>query len=163
MSSNTAPTPRTKILIGLFAGTLLAVAAVAIHQVWPLLHPTLIATAPLDPGCDLRQGPCRLAFDDGATVRLGIEPRSIPAATPLDLSVAITGLDTHAVEIDFVGVDMNMGYNRAALTLESPGLYRGSGVLPVCVSARMHWEARVLIHTPEGIRAAPFRFAIDRE
>jgi hypothetical protein len=31
-------------------------------------------------------------------------------------------------------------------------------MLPVCVRDRMTWEARVLLHYADGLRAAPFRF-----
>jgi hypothetical protein len=31
-------------------------------------------------------------------------------------------------------------------------------MLPVCVRQRMTWEARVLLHYPQRMLAAPFRF-----
>jgi hypothetical protein len=62
------------------------------------------------------------------------------------------------VQVDFVGVDMDMGYNRPSLTEAGPGIYRGEGMLPICVRDRMAWEARLLIGTPAGLLAAPFRF-----
>jgi hypothetical protein len=140
-----------------------AVVAVALYKAWPLLNPTLAEVALLDPSCDLRAGPCDARFAGGGSVRLAIEPRSIPVVTPLRLSVKTTGLDVRAVEVDFAGVDMNMGYNRAVLDSVGPGLYEGQGTLPVCVRARMEWEARVLVHTADGISAAPFRFETRRD
>jgi hypothetical protein len=35
-------------------------------------------------------------------------------------------------------------------------------MLPVCVRERMTWEARVLLHLPDGTLAAPFRFETTR-
>jgi hypothetical protein len=91
-------------------------------------------------------------------VEFGIEPGSIPVLEPLTLWVRAQGLDVRGVEVDFAGVDMNMGHNRPRLEAVGPGEFRGGGMLPVCVRARMTWEARVLLRTPRGIWAAPFRF-----
>ena len=141
---------------------LIVLVAVAAGKVWPILHPPLIRIATPDSGCDLRAGHCIARFPDGGSVSLAIAPRAIPVVTPLMLDVAISGPETTAVEVDFVGVDMPMGFNRVALQETPAGLYAGQGMLPVCARARMTWEARVLIHTPEGILAAPFRFETDR-
>jgi hypothetical protein len=162
--SDTSAPRRPTALLWVIAGLLLvAVVAVAVYKAWPLLHPTLAEVAPLDPSCDLRAGPCDARFAGGGSVRFAIEPRSIPVVTPLRLVVQTTDFDVRAVEVDFAGVDMNMGYNRAALVPVGPGLYEGQGTLPVCVRARMEWEARVLVHTSDGISAAPFRFETRRD
>jgi hypothetical protein len=60
--------------------------------------------------------------------------------------------------VDISGVDMNMGFNRATLTRTGPGEFSGPAMLPVCVRARMTWEAKVLLHTDAGLMAAPYRF-----
>jgi hypothetical protein len=91
-------------------------------------------------------------------VTFGIEPRSIPVVKPLTLSVEMEGLEGERVEVDFAGVDMEMGFNRPQLSASGEGRYSGPGMLPVCVREVMEWEARVLIHTQSGILAAPFRF-----
>jgi hypothetical protein len=137
---------------------LLAVAAAALLQVWPLLYPEIAASAPLDPDCNLRGAPCTGRLPDGTRVIFAIQPADIPVVVPLQLTVVITGGAVASVEVDFAGVDMNMGYNRVALQPEGPGRFTGTGILPVCVRARMTWEARVLLHTPGGLLAAPFRF-----
>ncbi|WP_296807576.1 hypothetical protein [Thiocapsa sp.] len=162
--TETSSPGRPTVLLWAIAGVLLAaVVAVALYKAWPLLNPTLSEVAPLDPSCDLRSGPCEARFGGGESVRFAIEPRSIPVVTPLRLVVQTAGFDVRAVEVDFAGVDMNMGYNRAGLEAVGPGLYEGQGTLPVCVRARMEWEARVLIHTADGISAAPFRFETRRD
>jgi hypothetical protein len=162
--TDTASTRRTTALLWFAAGLLLvAVVAVAFYKAWPLLNPTLAEVAPLDPTCDLRAGPCEARFAGGETVRFAIEPQSIPVVAPLRLVVETTGFDVRAVEVDFAGVDMNMGYNRTALEPAGPGVYEGQGTLPVCVRARMDWEAKVLVHTVDGILAAPFRFETRRD
>jgi hypothetical protein len=72
--------------------------------------------------------------------------------------VRTEGVDPDRVEVDFAGVDMNMGFNRVALKPVGQGTFAGTGMLPVCVRARMTWEARVLLHTDAGLLAASFRF-----
>lgn len=162
-SKETLSRRRTTGLLWAVAGLLVcAVVAVAVHKAWPLLYPTLVEIAEPDTSCDLRAGPCSVRFASGPTVRFAIEPQSIPVVTPLRLVVAIEGLDARAVEVDFAGVDMNMGFNRVALEETGRGDWEGQGTLPVCVRDRMEWEARVLLHTAVGIRAAPFRFATYR-
>lgn len=147
-----------QMLWGGLAVILIALAMVAVLRLWPLLNPEITATAPLDETCDLRQGPCESRLSGGGIIEFGIEPRTIPLLQPLRLQVRVAGLDAQAVEVDFQGVDMNMGYNRPRLTQAEQGLFSGSAVLPVCVRAWMEWEALVLVYTDRGIVAAPFRF-----
>jgi hypothetical protein len=142
----------------ILAGLAIGLVATLVYKLWPLLHPPLSQLAALDAGCDLRSSPCEAAFAGGGRIRFGIEPRPIPIAAPLQLRVETAGLEVAAVEVDFAGADMYMGFNRVALPRIEEGRYLGQGMLPVCVRTRMTWEARVLIHTPGGILAAPFRF-----
>ena len=144
---------------GLFA----AMAAAALYVAWPLLNPQIVATAPLDPQCDLRQGACTARLPDGGEVRLELDPKTLPLLEPLRIAVDVEGLRALGVEVDFAGVDMNMGYNRPALAAEGTGRFVGTTVLPVCVRHRMDWEARVLVRTPEGVVAAPYRFSTYRK
>jgi hypothetical protein len=143
------------VILGLLFAALVAL---AVHKAWPLLYPEVVATAPLDPACDLRSGPCTARFPGGLEVRFAIEPRALPTLTPLRLAADLTGIDVRSVEVDFAGTDMNMGYNRVPLRETQQSRYEGEGMLPVCVRKRMGWEAKVLLHTPAGILVAPFRF-----
>ncbi|MTW21533.1 hypothetical protein [Allochromatium palmeri] len=144
--------------VGLGAVLLLGSLFTIVHHVWPLLHPSLSQIAPLDPRCNLRAEPCESRFGSGGRVRFGIEPRTIPVAAPLRFEVELSGLMAESVEVDFVGVEMYMGFNRVTLEALGDGRYAGHGMIPVCTSERMTWEARVLIQTPDGLLAAPFRF-----
>lgn len=156
-------------LAGLLA---LAVVAVVVVKAWPLLYPPVSERAPLNSDCDLRAGACSVRFASGGTVSLDVTPRGIPAVQPLQIEVESNGLPSpQRVEIDFVGVAMDMGFNRSTLERAdgtdgsdrngAPGRvarWRGRAMLPVCVRERMTWEARVLLHDREGVRVAPFRF-----
>ncbi len=132
--------------------------AVAGYHLQDTLQPRIDTALAADPTCDLRQGPCVLALPNGGAVHLAIKPRSIPLLEPLKVEVVVTNTAASAVEVDFVGVDMNMGYNRVRLTKQAEGRFTGEITLPVCVRRRMNWEARVLIDTPEGRILAPFLF-----
>lgn len=147
------------------------IVAVVALKAWPLLHPAVAERARLNPGCDLRERACAVAFDSGGSVLLDVHPRGIPPVRPLTLEVKLAGglAPPQRVEVDFAGVEMAMGFNRVTLertraaadqTGDGVGRahWRGEALLPVCVRARMTWEARVLLHYPGRLLAAPFRF-----
>lgn len=150
-------------LWGLVLVLLASILGVVAVKLRPLLDPQPVLIAPLGPGCDLAAGPCTSGLPGGGAVSLNVEPRGIPVVTPLHLEVLTRDLDARAVEIDFKGVDMDMGFNRPALTAAGPGRFRGEGMLPTCVRDRMTWEARVLLQTPRGLVAVPFRFETGRD
>ncbi len=143
------------ILTGLFAA---AACGLALYKAWPLLFPQAQFLGTAEPGCDLTKGPCSGRLPGGGRVRLSITPRPIPVVKPLAIEVDLEGIQADTVEVDFVGVNMNMGFNRPRLKPAGPGRFRGRGVLPVCVRRHMVWEARVLAHTPDGLAVVPFRF-----
>ena len=121
-------------------------------------EPQVIATLPVDTDCDLHAGPCQSSLPQGGTVSFIIEPRSLPLLKPLQLQVETKGIEVSKTEVDFVGVGMNMGYNRPGLKKIGADQFAGETTLPVCVRRKMEWEAKVLLHTPEGIVMAPFKF-----
>jgi hypothetical protein len=151
-----------RIYLTLVTLLLVALAGVAVYKVWPLLHPQVVAVAPLNPACDLHRAPCVAHFPAGGQVQLDIEPHSLPVVQPLRLAVLVKGLEADRVEVDFRGVSMDMGFNRPQLRAEGGGRFSGEGMLPVCVRSHMAWEARVLLHTAHGLLAAPFRFETTR-
>ncbi|MCU7931533.1 MAG: hypothetical protein KZQ90_12095 [Candidatus Thiodiazotropha sp. (ex Codakia rugifera)] len=143
------------VLLGLLIA---AVCTVAIYKAWPMLFPTINIKAAVDPACDLRAGPCVTQLEDGSLVSFSIEPRELPVVKPLQLQVSLQGLEADQIEVDFSGVDMNMGFNRIKLKNGSAGEFTGSGMLPVCVWDAMEWEAQVLIDTQQGLVSVPYRF-----
>lgn len=141
------------VVIALLVLGLLAVVG---YKLWPVLYPTVIETAKDNPDCDLHQGPCTLAFADGATVTFAITPRPVEMMEPIALHVRTQGIEPWSVAVDIQGVSMNMGYNRPELVEEAPGSFTGSTILPICVRERMDWTVRVLVRNAAGIRAAPY-------
>ena len=146
--------------MGASAIALLAAVAAGASYIWTQRHADgeIAELAPLDPSCDIQQGTCQAVFTDGGRMTLSILPRPIQAMKPLDIRVTTEGIDAHSVEVDFRGLGMNMGYNRPRLETQGEGQHAGSGMLAICVSERMSWEATVLARTDQGIMAAPFRF-----
>lgn len=167
------------------AVALLALAALGVAAIkgWPLLHPPVSERARLDLNCDLRAGPCSVRFEGGGEVSFEIVPHAIPVVQPLQLRVTLKALPPpQQVEVDFAGVEMEMGFNRVVLqppaeprqgsetaladawmgdasaAPPAPMVWTGRGMLPVCVRERMTWEARVLLYYPQRLLAAPFRF-----
>ncbi|MCF7977542.1 MAG: hypothetical protein K9L82_05915 [Chromatiaceae bacterium] len=152
------------LLWGVAAALGVAIVAVVLVKAWPLLHLDISERAALSPDCDLLSQACSVRFSAGAEVTLDIQPRGIPAVHPLELRVGLKEMPSpQRVEVDFAGVDMAMGFNRAALSFDAEtGAWTGQGMLPVCVRDRMTWEARVLLHYPDRLLAAPFRFVSAR-
>jgi hypothetical protein len=135
-----------------------AICLVALYKTWPLLFPDIAVKTAVDPACDLRAGPCTTRLAKGGSVTFSIRPRAIPVVTPLQLEVRLQGIQTNDVEVDFSGVEMNMGFNRVKLNRDAEGLFSGDAMLPVCVWDAMEWEAQVLIGGEQGLISVPFRF-----
>lgn len=138
----------------------LAILLVVSYKLKDLLSPDVAAVAELDESCELRKGECVSKLPNGGTVSFSMAPNDIPILRPLKLDVKIDGIKAESVEVDFVGIGMEMGYNRAKLDANpvSTQQFSGKAILPVCVRAKMEWEARVLLQTDKGTIMAPFRF-----
>ena len=146
-------------LLGLVVtGVLASSVGAASYWVWLSLFQVSQVEAFIDPDCDLRAGACSSQLAGGATVNFSITPRSIPVIEPLQLTVDIEGLKVEAVEVDFNGADMYMGFNRFQLARQDDGIFTGEGRIPVCVREAMEWEARVRITAAQGVYIAPYRF-----
>ena len=149
--------------VGKWLGILLLLAAGVgiaglVYQYAPLLSPVAQVRAPLDPDCNLTETACTARIPGGGEVRLSITPRPIPVMEKIHIEVQTKSVQAHSVEVDFAGVDMNMGFNRYNLTSAGDGRFDGTGILPVCIRDHMAWEATVMVHNDDGLIAAPFRF-----
>lgn len=143
----------------IIAVLVLAILIVVSYKLKDILKPGVTASATLDESCDLRKGACTSALPTGGKVTFSIDPNDIPILRPLQLKVEIEGVEVVSkVEVDFIGIGMEMGYNRPALKAVDKTHFSGRAILPVCVRAKMEWEARILLHTKKGLIMAPFRF-----
>ena len=141
---------------------LLGIAAVVGYKLDNATQKNVAQLANTDPDCELRNGPCHAELPTGGSIKFEISPRSIPLMKPLLLTVSVRDIEVTAAEIDFVGIGMNMGYNRPQLKQVSNNRFEGSTTLPVCILQRMHWEANLLLETNMGTIKAPFRFHTDK-
>lgn len=124
----------------------------------PYFLPQADITATPVAGCNLHQGSCRATLPDGGVLELSIEPRPVPVVKPLSVAVTLSGIEARKIELDLAGRDMNMGYNRPILVMESPNHFVGGATLPVCITGKMAWKATVLVETDKGRIVAPFQF-----
>jgi len=105
--------------------------------------------------------------------RLDLALRLGGPVTPLTVfpvELGIEGLDPasiDAVTVTFEMQGMDMGLNRFELgPVSGPGKkvrYRGKAMLPVCVSGRADWRARVKVATPRGLYEAVFGFSTSQQ
>jgi len=149
---------QNKSLIAAIAVLVLTIVTAVGVRLWLVSEPSATATAPLDTACDLQAGLCTSTIPGGGRIQLGIAPHPIPLLRPIKLVVTVEGLDARMVEVDFVGVEMNMGYNRYTLKAQGNGQYSSEATLPVCISGRMAWQASVIVTTRKIKAVAPFRF-----
>lgn len=150
---------KKKLLIDVIGIGLIALVAVVGYKLSPMLLPKADATAQPDPGCDLQRAPCRASLPGGGSLQLSLTPRPIPMVKPMQVEVAVEGAKPAKVEVDFAGVDMNMGLNRPLLQRQADGRFVGQATLPVCVTGTMAWQATVFLETDRERVAIPFRFS----
>ncbi|MGE5493090.1 MAG: hypothetical protein ACM31P_17585 [Actinomycetota bacterium] len=147
-----------KLLIDVIGIILIGLVVVVGYKLSPLLLQKADVTVQPAPGCDLQRAPCEATLPGGGTVRFSITPRPIPMVAPLQLEAEVTGREASKVEVDFAGVDMNMGLNRPQLQAAGGGRFTGQGTLPVCVTGTMDWQATLVVETDRERIAVPFRF-----
>lgn len=109
--------------------------------------------------CDLNHGPCVVTLDGGRRVDFSITPRPIPVMRTLRLRLATQGFAAPlGAQVDFAGVDMDMGFNRVDLKPAADGTLGGEASLPVCVTGTMDWQAELLLRSPDSVAPARLRF-----
>lgn len=156
--SAAAPKPR-RLLPDLLLLLLLACLGVAGYKLAPLLTPRSDVQLPLS-ACDLGRDTCSVALPGGGNLEFALSPRPVPALKPLQLSVVTHGVDARGIEVDFSGVDMQMGYNRIALAALGDGRWSGNADLPVCITGSMQWRATLIVDAGRESIAAPFAFTV---
>lgn len=147
-----------KILIDAIGVLLIALVVVVGYKLSPMLLPKADVVVNSDPTCNLQRGPCSVELPEGGSVELLMGTLPIPLVKPFEARVTTQGFAPSRVEVDFAGVDMNMGYNRPQFAHRGNGLHTAEVTLPVCITGQMEWQATVLIETGSQRLAIPFRF-----
>lgn len=148
-----------KILIDVIALELIALVVIVGYKLSPMLLPSADVTVQPDPVCNLQREACTVRLPAGGSVTLTMGTRPVPLVKPFEVQVATSGFSPVGIEVDFSGVDMNMGYNRAQLAAQGAGNYAAQVTLPVCVTGSMDWQVTVLIETGGERMAIPYRFS----
>mgnify|MGYP001221526669 CR=1 FL=1 len=148
-----------KILIDVIGILLIALVVVVGYKLSPLLRPRVDVVIQPDPVCNLQRQSCAVKLPSGGSVELSLAPRPIPMVKPFEVQVTTSGFAPTRVEVDFAGIDMNMGLNRPQLVAHGNGRFAGKVTLPVCITGAMEWQATVLIETGGERIAIPYRFS----
>lgn len=133
-------------------------AMVAAAVVGYLGLPSADVRLPLVADCRLDRQTCSAALPEGGRLEISLAPQPVSTSAPMRVEVSIAGLSAERVEVDFQGVDMNMGLHRLSLALAGPGRFAGETTLPVCVTGQMVWQATVVIESDRKNISVPFRF-----
>ena len=136
----------------------LAVLLVASHKLKGVFRVNSIESASIDESCDLRKDVCTSILPKGGKVHFSITPKDIKTSSSLSFQVKVEGVETSSVEVDLIGLNMEMGFNRPKLNKETSNIFKGPAILPICTENIMNWEANVLLQTERGLITAPFRF-----
>ena len=145
-------------LISIIAFVIFATGMLASYLYNKFVLSDIQSEASIEGNCDLRVAPCTSVFPDGSKVSFSINPNTIPILQPLNLTVEAQGFKTSSVSVDFIGLNMDMGFNRTVLKAKNQSHFEGEFIIPICINSRMEWEARVKLETEEGVLMAPFRF-----
>ena len=147
-----------KILIDLIGLLLIALVVVVGYKLSPLLLPKADVVVQPDPACNLQRQACAVTLPSGGSVELAMGTRPIPMVRPFEVQVATSGISPGRVEVDFAGIEMNMGLNRPELTARGNGRFAAQVTLPVCITGAMDWQVTVLIENGSERIAIPWRF-----
>ena len=148
---------KKKILIDLIGILLIALVVVVGYKLSPMLLPKVDVTVQPDSSCDLQQQACTVKLPNGGEVTLAMGTRPVPMVKPFEVQVTTSGFTPGRIDIDFAGVDMNMGYNRPELLARGNGRFTTGATLPVCITGLMDWQVTLLIERGSESIAIPFR------
>jgi predicted aspartyl protease len=95
----------------------------------------------------------------GGKIELTMGTKPVPMVKPFEVQVMTNGVTPKRIEVDFAGIDMNMGLNRPELSARGNGKYAADASLPVCISGHMDWQVTVLVDTGAEQIAIPYRFS----
>lgn len=103
--------------------------------------------------CDLSKTPCEI---DGYKMSLG--PFPITSEKEFTVTVETNLSKGKPLEVDFEGVDKNMGLIRPKLEQINGNKFKGTFSIPVCELPQMKWRARLILETSAGPKSLVFYF-----
>lgn len=103
--------------------------------------------------CDLSKAPCEI---EGYKMSLG--PLPITSEKEFTVTVETTSPKGKPQEVDFEGVEKNMGLIRPKLEQVNGNKFKGMFSIPVCELQEMKWRARLILETDGGPKSVIFYF-----
>lgn len=144
---------RIQVINLLAASAIIAVVVTSMSKAGREAEPQTVIV----PVCQVDAGPCEALFDDGGKVELSVRPAPPQAGQPFAVEAKVAGWHAARVEIQFEGVDMNMGMFRETLSGAGRGVYGARITLPVCVTGAMRWNATLMVRHSRGEAHAVFK------
>jgi protein SCO1/2 len=95
--------------------------------------------------CDLSKTQCSLTLPDKTYFNISFSPTPIKTEKKFSIQVQTSSKTYFPSEVDFVGIDLNMGYIRPKLQKSEPLKYTASLELPICELRKMKWRVRLLL------------------
>lgn len=144
---------RLAVMVGILAISIL-LAQLYKDRVMALVggHPELTRITP--PPCDLNRAACPLPIItpilSEAPWSFAITPRPIPVSAPLLFTLTppqqiLSTNQVRAAWVELTGDSMDMGLIRVPLVPEADGRWSGQGSIPICVTGKMRWRARLYL------------------
>ena len=153
---------RINIVVGLVSIILLLIAGVYLQKLLKT-EPDNVIPMQVAEGCDLATQACVAKLAD-KTVSLKLS-QPVRYLQKITLSVTTTGFETAAIGkmlLDFSMTDMQMGINRFALNYsQAQQSWQGLAMIPVCVSGRRDWQARLYLQTAGQTYLALFNLTVE--
>ncbi len=146
-----------RVLLGLIGALMLALPIVVAYKLSPILFPTPDIEVLPATGCNIVQRACPASIP-GGVVALRLLAPSTTLAGSFQVSLTTQGIVPDKVEIDFAGVDMDMGPSRTTLKPDGNGHYTAETRLPACITGAMLWRATVVLHMRGQRAIIPYAF-----
>lgn len=122
----------------------------------------MLVTELTTPECDLQKQDCEFEHPLFGNVKVSITPR--PIKMNVKQRILIESEKEMSTEgwVDFLGLEMDMGFNRPKLIPVSDKSMAATVVLPTCTQTKMTWKSTVILKSDKNY-GAPFKFRTIKE
>lgn len=105
--------------------------------------------------CDLNLSNCKIKTPDNETIEVSIEKRPLKTQELLKIKVTLSPQSKLTPqEVDFTGLNLNMGLIRPKLKPEGNGVFTGTFEIPICEIKKMTWNVRLLTKEADQSQSA---------
>lgn len=110
--------------------------------------------------CDLQKVDCPITIPNLGEAMVSITPRPIKMNEQLKIKLSLQ--KDAQVMFDFMGLEMDMGYNRPILKLLDNG-HEAQAFLPACTDKQMTWQLTVLVKNDEQTYGYVYKFLVVKD